>query len=109
MGNKYFSLKLFISIIVRLGYLWLAFGREIPGKYIRLVKMFYDNDRCSVLTEGGIGESFSVKSGVKQGCVMSGFLFILVIDWIMRKTVTRNDTGIQWSLTKKLEDLDSLR
>ena len=78
----------------------------IPGKYIRLVKMFYDNDRCSVLTEGGIGESFSVKSGVKQGCVMSGFLFILVIDWIMRKTVTRNDTGIQWSLTKKLEDLD---
>ena len=78
----------------------------IPGKYIRLVKMFYDNDRCSVLTEGGIGEPFSVKSGVKQGCVMSGFLFILVIDWIMRKTVTRNDTGIQWSLTKKLEDLD---
>jgi len=25
---------------------------------------------------------FIVKAGVKQGCVVSGFLFLLVIDWI---------------------------
>lgn len=78
----------------------------IPGKYIRLVKMFYENDRCSVITEGGVGAAFNVKSGVKQGCVMSGFLFILVIDWIMRRTLSQGDTGIQWKLTEKLEDLD---
>ena len=24
-----------------------------------------------------------IKSGVKQGCVMSGFLFLLCLDWIM--------------------------
>ena len=78
----------------------------IPDKYIRLVKMFYDENECSIITESGIGPWFTVKSGVKQGCVMSGFLFILAVDWIMRQTVARNNTGIQWTLTEKLEDLD---
>ena len=26
-------------------------------------------------------------SGVKQGCVMSDFLFLIVIDWVMKGTV----------------------
>ena len=78
----------------------------IPEKYVRLVKMFYEDSKCSVITEAGTGPWFDVKSGVKQGCVMSGFLFILVIDWIMRQTVQQQNTGIQWTLTEKLEDLD---
>ena len=78
----------------------------IPEKYIRLIMMFYDRSKCSVITEAGVGPWFDVKSGVKQGCVMSGFLFILVIDWIMRQTVRQHNTGIQWTLTEMLEDLD---
>ena len=35
---------------------------------------------------------------------MSGFLFVSVIDWIMRKT-TRRKRGIQWGLNT-MEDLD---
>lgn len=37
---------------------------------------------------------------------MSGFLFLLVIDWIMRRTVTGANTGIRWKLWSKLDDLD---
>ena len=38
---------------------------------------------------------------------MSGFLFLLAIDWIMRKTTTaNNNTGIRWKMTTKLDDLD---
>ena len=37
---------------------------------------------------------------------MSGFLFLLVIDWIMRRTVTGANTGIRWKLWPKLDDLD---
>ena len=36
--------------------------------------------------------------------MMSGFLFVLVIDWIMRKA-TRRKRGIQWGLDT-MEDLD---
>jgi len=37
---------------------------------------------------------------------MSGFLFLLVVDWLMRKATKSNNTGIRWKMTSKLEDLD---
>ena len=37
---------------------------------------------------------------------MSGFLFLLVIDWITRKTLEGDNTGIKWKLWSKLNDLD---
>ena len=38
---------------------------------------------------------------------MSGILFLLVLDFIMRKTATKDkDTELRWKLTTKLEDLD---
>ena len=76
----------------------------IPSKIINLVKMSYKNFRCAVEHEGKLSKWFPVMSGVRQGCVMSGFLFVLVIDWIMRKT-TRRKRGIQWGLDT-MEDLD---
>ena len=35
----------------------------------------------------------------------SGFPFLLVIDWILRKTTSSSNTGIRWNFTSKLEDL----
>ena len=49
---------------------------------------------------------FKDKTGVKQGCVMLGFLFILTIDWVMHQTTTGAGTGIRWKMTRLLEDLD---
>lgn len=40
---------------------------------------------------------FQVKSGLEQGCNMSGFLFLIIVDWI--------NTDIRWKCTSKLEDL----
>ena len=49
----------------------------------------------------------SVKTGVKQGCNMSGFLFLLVVDWVMRRSVDGARKGIRWKKTTMLvEDLD---
>ena len=76
----------------------------IPSKIISLVKMSYKNFRCAVEHEGKLSKWFPVMSGVRQGCVISGFLFVLVIDWIMQKT-TRRKKGIQWGL-EMMEDLD---
>ena len=81
-----------------------AYG--IPDKFIALVKAFYRNSRAAVLHGDGMSEWFEIKSGVKQGCVMSGFLFLLVIDWIMRRTVDGLRTGIRWRMMETLEDLD---
>ena len=37
---------------------------------------------------------------------MSGFLFLLVLDWVMNSSVQGKNTGIRWKFTSKLEDLE---
>ena len=49
---------------------------------------------------------FKVETGVKQGCVMSGFLFLLAIDWIMCETTKQANTGIRWRFMDQLEVAD---
>ena len=73
----------------------------IPSKLIRIIKSMYCESECAVQTGSGLTEWFQVKSGVKQGCNMSGFLFLLVIDWIMRRATADNSTGIRWKFTSK--------
>ena len=48
---------------------------------------------------------FYILSGVRQGCVMSGFLFLLIVDWIMRK-VTRKKRSINWGLETLVDLVD---
>ena len=49
---------------------------------------------------------FKITTGVKQGCVMSGFLFLIAVDWVMRRTTEGQRIGIRWNFTSTLEDLD---
>ena len=62
----------------------------IPCKIIHMVHMLYEDSECAVLDEGDESEWFKVKTGVKQGYVMSGFIFLIVVDWIMRNTTAEN-------------------
>ena len=44
--------------------------------------------------------------GVRQGCLLSPMIFIMVVDWIMREVESHGKTGIQWTLATQLHDLD---
>ena len=37
---------------------------------------------------------------------MSGFMFLLAMDWILRRMVVKGENGIRWRLTTKLDGLD---
>ena len=78
----------------------------IPRKIIHMVQMLYEDSECAVLDEGEESGWFKVKTGIKQGDVMSGFTFLMAVDWIMRNTTAGNKTKIRWNFTSKLEDLD---
>eukprot|EP00794_Sanderia_malayensis_P010245 gene10245-11298_t len=41
-----------------------------------------------------------------EDCCTSGFLSLLVIDWVMRKTTEGERTGIRWDFTTILKDID---
>lgn len=69
----------------------------IPDKLTRMVKLLYQTYECAVVEDGEESDWFRVTTGVKQGCTMSGFLFVLVIDYIMIRTIEREPTGIRWN------------
>ena len=78
----------------------------IPGKIISLVKNTYEGTSCRILHDSGLTEKFNIKTGVKQGYLLSPFLFLLAIDWAMKETTSDSRNGIQWTLVDQLEDLD---
>ena len=87
--------------------LWkIARSYGIPPKMVSLMGLFYRHFECSVLVNGIPSEWFTVESGVRQGCIMSPILFLMAIDWVMRKTTANRPRGIQWTLFSQLEDLD---
>nr|KAG5689969.1 hypothetical protein BaRGS_033650 [Batillaria attramentaria] len=79
---------------------------EFPGKIISLIQCTYQDMSCRIAHAGQLSESFEVKTGVRQGCLLSPFLFLLVIDWIMKTTTAGRKNGIQWTLWTQLDDLD---
>ena len=78
----------------------------IPQKVIRLVRSMYENAGGNILHNGKLSTFFEILTGVRQGCLLSPFLFLLAIDWIMKTSTQNRENGIQWTLTKKLDDLD---
>ena len=78
----------------------------IPEKIISIVQSIYQGMFCRVVHSGQISESFEVKTGVRQGCLLSPFLSLLVIDWIMKTVTSNRNNGIQWTLLTQLDDLD---
>ena len=78
----------------------------VPLKIVSLIETFYNHFECSVILSNTSSEWFPVKSGVRQGCILSPILFLVVIDWVMRKATSDKPRGIQWTLFSQLEDLD---
>ena len=77
----------------------------IPDKIINLIKLFYEKYECSVVAENNLTNWFIVRTGVRQGCILSPILFLITIDWVLRKTYNKAK-GIQWKINSHLEDLD---
>ena len=78
----------------------------IPQSFITLIQQLYEGATCQIIHNSKLTEDFEVRTGVRQGCMLSPMIFLLVVDWVMHQTTKTGKTGIQWSLTQFLEDLD---
>ena len=60
----------------------------------RLVGFFVTYEKCTfrVIHNRVLSELFEMLTGVRQGCLLSPFLFLLFTDWIMRRT-TKKTSG----------------
>ena len=78
----------------------------IPCKIVTIIKMLYEGFKSKVIGGQNLTEEFDIKTGVKQGCILSPFLFCLAIDWIMKRTDVGVKSGIISTFTESLGDLD---
>jgi len=47
---------------------------------IEMIKLLYENSQAVVVTNDIMGEIFQTRGGVKQGCPLSPYLFIIVLE-----------------------------
>ena len=56
----------------------------IPEQIIKAIEALYTDTNAKVITPGCETEQFDIFAGVLQGDTLSPFLFILVLDYVLR-------------------------
>jgi hypothetical protein len=88
-------------------WIWKALEeRGLPNKFIKLIQEGYNQYSRRVLHNGQLTTPFEIKSGVRQGCLLSPLLFLVVWDKVLRASLDGKARGIRWKLTETSEDLD---
>ena len=57
----------------------------VPWQLVDIIQGLYSGTWCQVRTTDGMSEAFEVRSGVRQGCVLSPLLFNCFMDRILRE------------------------
>ena len=58
----------------------MAYLYGTPDKYIKVISAMYENNTAAVKVGNEVSSWFCIKSGVKQDCVLSPFIWIILID-----------------------------
>lgn len=75
-----------------------------PGQNINIVRNLYLNSSCCIRTVGGVTDSFNL--GAWQGCILSPFLFLMVMNFTMKRAMHQPIFCILWKDQFCLTDLD---
>ena len=62
--------------------LWqILLAYQIPPKIVNIIKAFYNNYNCCIINNyNKQSDLFNVNSGIRQGCIIPPFFFIVTID-----------------------------
>ncbi|VDP85680.1 unnamed protein product, partial [Schistosoma mattheei] len=80
---------------------------RVPEKSVNVIRNSYDGLHCKVVHGGQQTDAFQVRIGVRQGCLLSSFLFLLVVHCIMKTSTSEEKHEIQWTAQNQLDDFDS--
>lgn len=78
----------------------------VPDKITNIIKNSYEGMTCRIVHGRQLTDAFTVRTGVRQGCLLLPFLFLLVIDWVMKTSTAQKQNGIQWMLWTHLDCFD---
>ena len=66
----------------------IAYG--IPTTIVNAIKVMYKDTHATVMTPEGQTDPFTIMTGVLQGDPLAPFLFIIVLDYALRSSITSN-------------------
>ena len=61
----------------------------VGGKLLKAVQSFYVDSKACVLVGNNVSEWFPVNAGLKQGCVVSPWLFNVYMEGVVREVNVR--------------------
>ena len=59
----------------------------IPDKIVSAIRVLYDQSTCQVYLQGKRSEPYAIATGVLQCDVFAPFLFIIVKDYVSKRSV----------------------
>ena len=65
----------------------------IPEPLVNAIGALYNNSKSAVMVDGNISEPFEVSTGVLQGDILAPFLFIVLVDYLLKKATSDLDSG----------------
>ena len=66
----------------------------IPKALVDAIGVLYNNSRSAVMVDGSISDPFDVTTGVLQGDVLAPFLFVILVDYLLKKATSDLDSGV---------------
>ena len=64
----------------------------IPAPFIEAIKVLYTNTSSTIMTPDGETKPIEILAGILQGDTLAPFLFIMVLDYVLRKSLDLNNT-----------------
>ena len=77
---------------------------EMPAKVVIIMRALYEGFSTQVVHNGQRTQPLDMRTGVRQGCLISPLLFLVALDWVTRAAFDRK-RGIQLTFMTFLEDL----
>ena len=76
-----------------------AYG--IPPNLLQAIEKMYTNTKTKVISPDGETEMFDITTGVLQGDTLAPFLFIIVLDYAMRKAMAGKEEELGFTITPR--------
>ena len=74
---------------------------NVPPNILRAIETMYARTRAKVVTPDGSSEVFDIRAGVMQGDTLAPYLFIIVLDYALRKAIGGREQELGFTLTPR--------
>ena len=77
----------------------------MSDKVVTIIRGLFESISSQVVHNGQRTQPLNMKTGVREGCLLSFVLFLVTLDWATRTTFDRKK-GVRWTSTTSLGNLD---